>query len=117
MSRDFRNLRRQRQEQEAPSQGIIVPENVYGVTLPSRETAEPLSSETVSPSNSTSDMAADQVVKTSFYPRQDQLEKLDELAHDYNKKYKRQRKRIDRQDIIRYLIDQCDLDLLTDLYV
>ncbi len=55
------------------------------------------------------------VTKTSFYPRQDQLDKLDDLASEYNKRYRRQRRRIDRQDIVRYLIDQCDLETLADL--
>ena len=56
-----------------------------------------------------------EVVKTSFYPRLDQLEKLDDLATEYNKRYRRLRKRIDRQDIMRFLIDQCTLDSLEAL--
>jgi hypothetical protein len=72
------------------------------------DTVEPSDRETVAPSE-------DQVVKTSFYPRQDQLDKLDDLAGEYNKRYRRQRKRIDRQDIIRFLIDGCTLDSLEDL--
>jgi hypothetical protein len=106
-------MRRERQGQETPpQQGItpVVPENVFGVTLPGREeTVPPAHSETVSESKD------DQVIKTSFYPRQDQLDKLDDLAGEYNKRYRRQRKRIDRQDIIRFLIDRCTLDSLEDL--
>ena len=39
----------------------------------------------------------------------DQLDKLDELAYTYKKRTGR---RIDRQDIVRTLIDRCDLDTL-----
>jgi hypothetical protein len=112
MPEDFREQRKKRQEQAAPPpQGIVVPENVYGISLPGRE-------ETVPPANGETviEPTEDQVVKTSFYPRQDQLDKLDDLAGEYNKRYRRQRKRIDRQDIIRFLIDRCtSLDSLEDL--
>ena len=57
----------------------------------------------------------EQVVKTSFYPRLDQLDKLDDLAAEYNRLYRRKRPRINRNDIIRFLIDLCDLDMLDDL--
>jgi hypothetical protein len=53
--------------------------------------------------------------KTSVYLRQDQIDKLDDLTTDYNKKYRRQRKKINRNDIVRYLIDHCSLDSLSDL--
>lgn len=110
MSKDFRDLRRQRQEQ-----GIVTPEDVYNVTLPNRETSTPLDSDTVSPSSTDEEENSDHVVKTSFYPTQEQLNKLDDLAGEYNKLYRRQRKRIDRQDIIRHLINQCTLESLTEL--
>jgi hypothetical protein len=60
--------------------------------------------------------AESQVVKTSFYPRPAQLDKLDDLAAEYNRRYRRQRPRINRNDIIRFLIDRCDLDMLADLH-
>ncbi len=47
--------------------------------------------------------------KTTFYLRPDQLDKLDELAYTYKKRTGR---RIDRQDIVRTLIDRCDLATL-----
>ncbi len=75
------------------------------------KTVEPLHSETALPS-STHD---DQLVKTSFYPTQTQLDKLDDLATEYNKKYRRQRRKIDRQDIIRFLIEECTINTLADL--
>lgn len=75
------------------------------------EPGESENRETVLPSED------DQVVKTSFYPTQGQLDKLDDLAGEYNKRYRRQRKKIDRQDIIRFLIERCDLNALTDLQI
>jgi hypothetical protein len=56
-----------------------------------------------------------QVVKTSFYPLPAQLDKLDDLASEYNRRYRRQRPKINRNDIIRYLIDQCSIETLSDL--
>lgn len=105
MPEDFREQRRNRQQQGQPAQqGIVIPENVY--QLPNSE----------KPDDNMAQQSTDyQVIKTSFYPRQDQLDKLDDLAAEYNKKYRRQRKKIDRQDIIRFLIDSCTLDSLSDL--
>ena len=39
----------------------------------------------------------DQAIKTSFCPTQSQLDKLDDLASEYNRRYRRQRKKIDRR--------------------
>ena len=50
--------------------------------------------------------------KTTFYLRPDQLDKLDELALAYKKQTGQ---RIDRQDIVRRLIDRCDLQMLVEL--
>jgi hypothetical protein len=82
-----------------------------------KETTLPPTPNTVSSSTPETVPHDDLVVKTSFYPRQDQLEKLDDLASEYNKRYRRQRKKIDRQDIVRHLIDKCDLDALADLQI
>lgn len=49
--------------------------------------------------------------KTTFYLRPDQLDKLDELALAYKKQTGQ---RIDRQDIVRRLIDRCDLQTLVE---
>lgn len=111
---DFREQRKQRQQhQQTLQQGIapVTPEDVYSVPLANRETVSPDTSKTVPQS------LDEQLVKTSIYPTQGQLDKLDDLAGEYNKRYRRQRKKIDRQDIIRYLIDQCDLETLTDLQI
>src|SRR6202790_156464 len=102
MPEDFRDQRRNLQQGQ-PTQGIVVPENVY----------QPQNRETVKPENSENPIQDYQVIKTSFYPTQAQLDKLDDLAGEYNKKYRRQRKKIDRQDIIRHLINKCNLEALT----
>ena len=47
--------------------------------------------------------------KTSFYLRSEQLDKLDELTIAYKK---RTGKRINRNDIIRTLVDDCSLETL-----
>jgi hypothetical protein len=47
--------------------------------------------------------------KVPFYLRPDQLDKLDELALAYRK---HTGQRLNRNDIIRQLVDQCDLDML-----
>lgn len=49
---------------------------------------------------------------TSIYFHPNQLVKLDDMAYAYNR---RTGKRINRNDILRYLVDQCRVeDLLTD---
>lgn len=47
--------------------------------------------------------------KTSFYLRSEQLDKLDELTMEYKK---RTGKRINRNDIVRTLVDGCSLESL-----
>ena len=109
MSKDFRAMRKERQ---GAAQGIapVTPENVYNVPL---APAAPSYSETVSQGHS--ETGEELVVKTSFYPTQDQLDKLDDLATEYNRRYRRQRKKINRNDIIRYLIEQCSAETLDQL--
>ena len=92
-------------------------------TVLGSETVTPFHSETVQPSHRSSVQPLhreteedERVVKTSFYPTPHQLEKLDDLASAYNKRYRRQRPRINRNDIVRYLIDQCEIDSLADLH-
>src|SRR6266849_4277832 len=46
---------------------------------------------------------------TSFYLDDAQIDKLDDLEHGYKK---RTGKRINRNDIVRHLIDQVDLEIL-----
>ena len=111
---DLQGQRRERQNKPAPAQGIVVPENIFDTTPANGETVEHLNS-TTSPTEDNPTAEGDHIVKTSFYPTQGQLDKLDDLASEYNKRYRRQRRRIDRQDIIRYLINQCTLENLANL--
>ena len=56
---------------------------------------------------------ADEREKVTFYLTPEQVRKLDGLAHEYNGKGKG--RRIKRTDIIRYLIDRCTMETLSDL--
>ncbi len=47
--------------------------------------------------------------KTTFYLRPDQLDKLDELVYQYKKRTGR---RINRNDVVRQLVDQADVEAL-----
>lgn len=49
---------------------------------------------------------------TSIYFSPAQLRKLDTLAYQFNEQSKQ---RIDRQDILRYLVERCSLDDLADI--
>ncbi len=49
--------------------------------------------------------------KTTFYLRPDQIDKLDELVTAY-KRHTGQRKGVNRNDIVRRLIDRADLSML-----
>ncbi len=50
--------------------------------------------------------------KVTFYLTQEQDDKLDTLEMEFRQRHKR---KINRNDIIRYLIDQCDVDNLREL--
>lgn len=85
---------------------------------------KPLDSQKVAPSHSDTvetlhreevEEAESQVVKTSFYPKPAQLDKLDDLAAEFNHRYRRKRARINRNHIVRFLIDLVDIDMLEDL--
>jgi hypothetical protein len=77
------------------------------------QTVAPAHSDTVAASYSAPE--EDQVIKTSFYPKPAQLDKLDDLASEYNRIHRRKRPRINRNDIVRFLIDLVDLDMLDKL--
>ncbi len=90
------------------SHGITVKPSDHGTVPPSySETAAPLRG---SAEEAPREGGGGSLKKTSFYLRADQLDKLDELAYAYKRRTGR---RIDRQDIVRLLIDRCDLDSLT----
>jgi hypothetical protein len=50
--------------------------------------------------------------QTSFYLSPEQLLKLDDLAHNH---YRRTGTRINRNDIVRHLVDRCQLNDIADL--
>lgn len=83
--------------------------------LLNRETVEQMRSSTVTPSHS--DTVAPLNTnkkdhKTSFYLTQEQTDKLDDLAYEYKK---RTGQRINRNDIVRHLINQCSIDTLSNV--
>ncbi len=104
-----------------PSDGGTVPqpnsttsELSHGVTveLSDRATVPPPHRETAPPPRGGTGEALREtgrkgLKKTSFYLRTDQLDKLDELAYAFKRRTGR---RIDRQDILRALIDRYTLD-------
>ncbi|HLG75125.1 MAG TPA: hypothetical protein VKX46_01850 [Ktedonobacteraceae bacterium] len=98
--------------QEAQQAGTEEETDRETVVVPHSETVQPPQRKAVASDNEEAD---NQVVKTSFYPTQDQLDKLDDLASGYNRRYRRQRKKINRNDIVRFLIDRVDLDMLDEL--
>jgi hypothetical protein len=50
--------------------------------------------------------------KVSFYLTRDQEDKLDNLEIEFRQRYKQ---KINRNEIVRHLIDQCDIDSLSNL--
>jgi uncharacterized secreted protein with C-terminal beta-propeller domain len=90
--------------------------NLYTQTVEQRErkerenTVKLLNGATVKQSD-----ASSSTKKTSFYLTPAQLQKLDDLAHDFNKENGGVR-RVDRQDIVRFLVERVELaDLLAGL--
>lgn len=101
----------QQKQNEQTTSATVSQSNGKDVLPPNSETEKQENHQTVPPP----EISDNQVVKTSFYPTQAQLEKLDDLAAEYNRRYRRQRRKIDRQDIIRFLIEQCSMNTLADL--
>ena len=94
--------KQQESETVSPSQSETVkPLDSNTVIQQSREAVKPLNGETVIP-----------FVKATFYLTPLQSEKLDDMAYDHKK---RTGQRINRNDIVRYLIDQATLDSLTGI--
>jgi hypothetical protein len=105
---------------------VQIPENLYDsqpgaiqklTGAPSREQLQPrvppttTSSLAETPQQATKAQARN-VKPTSFYLTLAQLRKLDDLAYTYNG---RTGKRINRNDIIRHLVDTCDIGHLQGL--
>lgn len=78
---------------------------------PAAETPIPTSNPAETPQQATKAQARS-VKPTSFYLTPIQLRKLDDLAYTYNG---RTGKRINRNDIIRHLVDTCDIGNLQGL--
>jgi hypothetical protein len=102
--------------QEAQNSTTVEQKNGETVKPLRRDKVEQSSGEAVQQQNSTTvkplNTVKNGLTKTSFYIRRDQVEKLDDLAHEFKK---RTGKRIDRQDIVRALIDEINLDNLLNL--
>ena len=107
--------------QEAQQHGEnLPPQSSDTVTTSHSDTVKPLErptvlqkgSEAVSPSHSeTVKPPKDQFSrKVSFYLTSEQEKKLDDLADDYRRQH--EGKRINRNDIVRHLINRCTLETL-----
>lgn len=114
-----------------PPKKVHIPENLYDsqpgaiqklTGTPSREQLQPRvppvaetpipTSNPVETPQQASKSQVRNVKPTSFYLTSTQLRKLDDLAYIYNG---RTGKRINRNDIIRHLVDTCDIGNLQDL--
>src|SRR5947209_8647501 len=84
--------------------GTVEPSQSEAVEPFYRETPERLYSQTVTRRDG--DTVQDKQEKTSFYLTPALLEKLDDLAHDYRKHTGH---RVNRNDIVRYLVERCSL--------
>jgi len=58
-------------------------------------------------------LANDNRGKITFYLTPEQADKLDDLVHTYNMRHKG--KRVNRNDVVRYLIDQCSIESLQEI--
>ena len=90
-----------------PMEDVAVPQDIKTSTPQGSNSDIPGNSETVTQQNSEEGKANTE--KFTIYVSPDQLDKLDELALAYRK---RTGKRINRNVIMRKLIDVCDLELL-----
>lgn len=81
-------------------------------TLLHRETVKPFQGETAKPQESKAVKVAKKEVKVSFYLTPEQEQKLDDLAYEHKK---HTGKRINRNDIVRHLIDHCSIENLYNI--
>jgi hypothetical protein len=96
---------------EQENRETVKPFSGYTVEQSDGETVVPQDSKTVKQLNR--ETAKRGLTKTSFYLRPGQTEKLDDLEHECKKRTGR---RIDRQDIIRALIDSANLESVLQLF-
>ncbi len=91
-------------------QGDTVERSSSDTVVPSQsETAIQQQSRKVKPLNSTT---VKKEVKVSFYLTPEQEQKLDDLAYEHKK---RTGKRINRNDIVRHLVDYCSIEDLQNI--
>ena len=101
----MKEAQQQHSDTEIPYYGETVqPSESDTGTLHYRETAERLYSNTVTRQDG---KTVEEFEKTTFYLTAEQVEKLDDLAHDHKKQTGQ---RINRNDIVRHLIDRATLD-------
>lgn len=86
-------------------------------TTTDTSTVTPLQGDTVIPSNGEKATTREVSVpkkdkKVTFYLTQEQEDKLDALEIEFRQRHKR---KVNRNEIVRLLIDQCDIDSLADL--
>ncbi len=87
-------------------------------TTTTTNTVTPLQSETVVPSNRElipqreASAGPKKDKKVTFYLTQEQEDKLDALEIEFRQRHKR---KVNRNEIVRLLIDQCDIDSLAAL--
>ena len=100
----------QQSSETVPPSNRETVEQQSGETVPLQysETPERLYSNTVTQSHS---KTVKKERKISFYLTPEQERKLDDLAYDF---LQRTGKRINRNDIVRFLVDQADADLLIE---
>jgi hypothetical protein len=82
------------------------------INTASQQGSETVSQQERSKTVSQQDSETAYTEKISFYLTPEQADKLDDLAHAYKK---RTHKRINRNHIVRHLIEQCSIESLTDL--
>jgi len=100
---------------------IRATQEAQGVTTPTAaptNTVTPLQGATVVPSNRETTPQREASAgpkkdkKVTFYLTQEQEDKLDALEIEFRQRHKR---KVNRNEIVRLLIDQCDIDSLADL--
>lgn len=107
-------------EEDKQTSAEVIPQNSSTVEPQSSDTVKQQSSDTVSQQKSNTVIQQSQSTiaddsstreKISFYLRPDQIDKLDDLTRAYKR---RTGKRLNRNELVRRLIDNCTLDMLFD---
>jgi len=103
---DFKKAQEERRRQKSGQ--LVVREDPYSVVLPQQEQTSGLHSDTVAPLEE----STLKTNKTSFYLTAGEIRKLKELEIEY---YQRTGQSVNRNDLVRYLIDTCTLDTFSNL--